>query len=85
MNVIRAAADTFRRDRLGACGNDYIKTPALDGLARGGTLFARPDNLDGRSLPPAMRDPLSVAAGRAQDPPPADSVHGGNGRGAESH
>ena len=44
MNVIRVAADTFRRDPLGACGNDYIKTPA-----RGGTLFERPDNLDGRA------------------------------------
>ena len=41
MNVIRVVADTFRRDRLGACGNDYIRTPALDGLARGGTLSAR--------------------------------------------
>jgi len=34
-------ADTFRRDHLGACWNDYIRTPALDGLARGGTLSAR--------------------------------------------
>ena len=41
MNVIWVVADTFRRDHLGAYGNDYIKTPALDGLARGGTLFER--------------------------------------------
>ena len=41
MNVIRVTADTFRRDHLGDCGNDYIKISTLDGLARGGTLFER--------------------------------------------
>ncbi len=41
MNVIWIVADTFRRDHLGAYGNDFIKTPALDALARRATLFER--------------------------------------------
>ncbi len=41
MNVIWVVADTFRRDHLGAYGNDLIKTPVLDGLASKGTLFNR--------------------------------------------
>ena len=33
MNVIWVVADTFRRDHIGAYGNDYIHTPSLDTLA----------------------------------------------------
>ncbi len=33
MNVIWVVADTFRRDHIGAYGNDYIHTPSLDALA----------------------------------------------------
>ena len=33
MNVIWIVTDTFRRDHLGAYGNDYIRTPTLDALA----------------------------------------------------
>ena len=33
MNVIWIVADTFRRDHLGAYGNEYIRTPSLDALA----------------------------------------------------
>ena len=33
MNVIWITADTFRRDQLGAYGNDVIHTPVLDALA----------------------------------------------------
>ncbi len=41
MNVIWVVADTFRRDHLGAYGNDFIRTLVLDGLAAEGTLFNR--------------------------------------------
>ena len=39
MNVIWITADTFRRDQLGAYGNDVIHTPVLDALAARGTRF----------------------------------------------
>ena len=39
MNVIWIVADTFRRDHLGAYGNDYIRTPTLDALASRSTRF----------------------------------------------
>ena len=41
MNLIWIVADTFRRDHLGAYGNDSIRTPALDALASGSTRFDR--------------------------------------------
>ncbi len=41
MNVIWIVADTFRRDHLGAYGNDWIHTPTLDQLAARGTRFDR--------------------------------------------
>ena len=40
MNVIWIVADTFRQDHLGAYGNPYIKTPALDALASRSIRFA---------------------------------------------
>ena len=39
MNVIWITADTFRRDQIGAYGNDVIHTPVLDALAARGTRF----------------------------------------------
>ena len=39
MNVIWIVADTFRWDRMGAYGNDWIKTPALDSLAEKSVRF----------------------------------------------
>lgn len=39
MNVVWIVADTFRRDHLGAYGNDYIHTPSLDKLASGAVRF----------------------------------------------
>ena len=39
MNIVWIVADTFRRDHLGAYGNDYIRTPVLDALAAGGVRF----------------------------------------------
>ena len=113
MSVIRGAADTFRRDHLGACGNDYIRTPALDGLAArrdagrapgveagscGGIasvvgvmqtvldfLGRRAPGQSGRALASAGDARPVVRSGARASPPPADSFHGGNGRGAESH
>ncbi|NOZ23052.1 MAG: sulfatase [Planctomycetes bacterium] len=39
MKVIYMMADTFRRDHMGAYGNDWIHTPNLDKLAAGAALF----------------------------------------------
>ena len=41
MNVIWIVADTFRWDRMGAYGNDWINTPALDSLAAKSVRFDR--------------------------------------------
>ena len=38
-NVLFVIVDQLRSDALGCCGNDFVKTPALDGLAREGVLF----------------------------------------------
>lgn len=40
-NILLILADQFRADCLGAAGNPVIKTPNLDGLAAGGTLFSQ--------------------------------------------
>ncbi len=39
MNIVWIVADTFRRDHLGAYGNDIIRTPVLDALAASGVRF----------------------------------------------
>lgn len=39
MNVIWIVADTFRRDHIGAYGNDYIHTPTLDAMAASSVRF----------------------------------------------
>jgi len=39
MKVIYVMADTFRRDHMGAYGNDWIRTPNLDKLAARSALF----------------------------------------------
>ena len=41
MNVIWVVPDMFRRDRLGAYGNEYVKTPTLAWLASRGSLVNR--------------------------------------------
>jgi choline-sulfatase len=40
-NVIVITIDTLRADRVGAYGHTAARTPALDGLARGGTRYDR--------------------------------------------
>jgi len=39
MNVILVMSDSFRRDHIGAFGNDWIRTPALDRFAGQSTVF----------------------------------------------
>ena len=41
MNVIWIVSDTFRRDHIGAYGNNWMRTPSLDGLAAGAVRFDR--------------------------------------------
>ncbi|NLF39472.1 sulfatase-like hydrolase/transferase, partial [bacterium] len=39
MNVIVVMSDSFRRDHIGAFGNPWIKTPALDRFAAQSVVF----------------------------------------------
>ncbi|MDP6822883.1 MAG: sulfatase-like hydrolase/transferase [Dehalococcoidia bacterium] len=41
MNVIVLMNDTFRRDHMGAYGNDWIQTPNFDRLASESAVFDR--------------------------------------------
>jgi len=41
MNVILIISDTLRRDHLGVYGNDWIRTPNIDGFAQSATVFDR--------------------------------------------
>src|SRR5918993_2434094 len=41
MNVVLVILDSLRKDRVGAYGNDWIKTPTLDALAEESILFTR--------------------------------------------
>ena len=41
MNVVLVILDSLRKDHVGAYGNDWIKTPTLDALARESLLFTR--------------------------------------------
>jgi arylsulfatase A-like enzyme len=41
MNVILVILDSLRKDHVGAYGNDRIRTPALDAVARDGLRFTR--------------------------------------------
>ena len=56
MNVILVIIDSLRRDHLGVYGNEWIKTPTSDALARESLRF---DRSYPESLPtiPAARDP----------------------------
>ncbi|MCD6082780.1 sulfatase-like hydrolase/transferase, partial [Candidatus Aerophobetes bacterium] len=39
MNAVLIIIDTLRQDHVGCYGNDWIKTPNLDALARESVLF----------------------------------------------
>ncbi|MDP9481463.1 MAG: sulfatase-like hydrolase/transferase, partial [Actinomycetota bacterium] len=41
MNVILIIIDTLRKDHIGAYGNEWIKTPSLDALAKDSLRFTR--------------------------------------------
>ena len=41
VNVIVVILDSLRRDHVGAYGNEWIKTPNLDALAKQSLLFTR--------------------------------------------
>src|SRR5215218_1752181 len=41
MNVVVVIIDTLRKDHVGAYGNDWIKTPNLDALAKESLRFTR--------------------------------------------
>ena len=72
-NILLIVSDTLRRDHLGAYGNDWIHTPALDRLAAGSVVF---DNHLAGSFPtmPARADLLTgrvaVTGGESPRPTP---------------
>src|SRR5206468_6755502 len=39
LNIVVVVSDTLRRDHIGAYGNDWIRTPALDRLAARSVVF----------------------------------------------
>src|SRR5215217_9119412 len=41
MNVVVVIIDSLRKDHVGAYGNDWIKTPSLDALAKESLRFTR--------------------------------------------
>jgi len=41
MNVVLIIIDTLRQDHVGCYGNEWIKTPYLDSLAKESVLFTR--------------------------------------------
>jgi arylsulfatase A-like enzyme/Tfp pilus assembly protein PilF len=49
--VVLISVDTLRADHLGCYGYRKIRTPHLDGLAQGGTLFSRADSPVPMTLP----------------------------------
>ncbi len=51
LNVIMIIIDTLRRDHIGAYGNRWIKTPALDRLAQESAVFTRAANESLPTLP----------------------------------
>lgn len=42
MNVVLVNLDSLRRDHVGVYGNDWIKTPNLDALAKDSLRFTQP-------------------------------------------
>ena len=42
MNVVLVIMDSVRKDHVGAYGNDWIRTPNLDAVARDSLRFSRP-------------------------------------------
>ena len=42
MNVVLVIMDSVRKDHVGAYGNDWIRTPNLDVVARDSLRFSRP-------------------------------------------
>jgi arylsulfatase A-like enzyme len=45
LNVVLVIIDSLRKDHLGVYGNDWIKTPNLDALAKQSLLFTRPESI----------------------------------------
>ena len=41
MNLVVIIIDTLRKDYIGCYGNDWIRTPSIDALARESVLFTR--------------------------------------------
>lgn len=64
MNIILVIIDTLRYDYIGANGNDWIRTPNLDSLARRSWVFDRAF----ASSYPTIPHRTDVITGRSGDP-----------------
>ena len=68
LNVLLVTVDTLRPDRLSCYGSRFLKTPAIDGLAKKGTLFQRAFAHNTITLPSHANILLGLT-------PPAHGVH----------
>jgi len=76
MNVILIMLDSLRKDHLGCYGNRWIKTPAIDELAREGVLFTRafPEALPTLPVRRAMHTGMRTFPNRNYVPRKGDNV-----------
>jgi len=76
MNVIVIMLDSLRKDHLGCYGNRWIKTPAIDGLAKEGVLFTRffPEALPTLPVRRAMHTGMRTFPNRNYVPRKGDNV-----------
>jgi len=76
VNVIVIMLDSLRVDHVGCYGNDWIRTPALDGLAREGVRFTRafPEALPTLPVRRAMHTGMRTFPDRGFVPRKGDNV-----------
>jgi len=76
MNVVLVIIDSLRKDHIGAYGNDWIKTPTLDALARDSLSFTRahPESLPTVCARRAIHTGIRTFPFRDWNPVPSDLV-----------
>ncbi|MGI8860767.1 MAG: sulfatase [Rubrobacteraceae bacterium] len=77
MNVVLVIIDSLRKDHVGALGNDWIRTPNLDALARDSLAFTRayPESLPTVCARRAIHTGIRTFPFRNWNPVPSDLVH----------
>lgn len=64
-NVLFILTDDQREDTVGALGNPHIRTPHLDGLARGGVVFTNAYCMGGFSAAVCLPSRMMLLRGRS--------------------